>query len=63
VFPGWLTGALVTLYLFLPTLVHPTAHFASERSVTRMIVVGILLGFGALLGFALAALKQRLRRD
>jgi hypothetical protein len=61
-FPGWFTGALIALYLFLPTFADPTSRFAGRPLATRVIVAAILLGLGALIGHGCAALNRRMRR-
>jgi len=56
--PSWLTGAIVTIYLFLPNFLNPTARFASEPAVKRVLVFVILTALGALVGYVCGSIRR-----
>lgn len=61
-FPGSLTGALVTAYVFLPNFVDPTTRIASRPAGTRVLTFAILTAFGALIGYAASWARRRFRK-
>ena len=61
-FPGWLTGAIVTAYVFLPNFVDPTTKIASEPAATRVLTFVILTVLGALIGYAFGGIRRLVRK-
>lgn len=60
--PGWLTGAIVTAYVILPTFVDPTTTMASEPLPMRVLVYAIMVGLGALVGYIVSGIRRLIRR-
>jgi hypothetical protein len=56
--PGWLTGAIVTAYVFLPNFLDPTTQIASQPVATRVVSFAILASLGALIGLACTAIRR-----
>ena len=59
--PAFLTGALVTAYLFLPNFVDPTTRMASRPAGTRVLTLAILMALGGLIGYASSWARRRFR--
>ena len=60
--PGWLTGGLVTAYIILPNFIDPTARIASRPAGTRVLTFAIMMGFGAVIGYASSWVRRRFRK-
>ena len=61
--PGWLTGALVTAYIILPNFLDPTARIARRPVGLRVLTFAILMGFGAVIGYASSWVRRRFRKQ
>jgi hypothetical protein len=60
--PGWMIGAIVTAYLSLPTFIYPSAKFAQEPFVKRVLTFVIMTALGALIGYAFSWIRRLVRR-
>jgi hypothetical protein len=60
--PGWLTGAIVTAYIFLPSFLDPSTKIASKTVATRVLTFVILTALGALVGYASGAIRRLVRK-
>jgi hypothetical protein len=60
--PGWLTGAIVTAYNFLPTFIAPNVRSASKPVAIRVLAFMIIVGLGALIGLGLGWIRRKARR-
>ena len=60
--PGWLTGAVVTAYVCLPTFLDKTTTMASEPVGTRVLVFAVMAAVGALIGLIVSGMGRLFRR-
>jgi hypothetical protein len=60
--PGWLTGALVTAYMGLPTFLDPTTSTANEPAVMQVVVFAIMAALGALVGYIVSCIGRLFRQ-